>query len=509
MVDMTRAAIQQITKEMRQYQSPALNDKLYLHFKGWKKIDECLGDYSGVRALWLEGNGLRSLENLGNLKELRCLYVQQNCLESLEGLEHNDLLDAVNASNNSIKRVSHVKHLPRLNTLHLAHNRLADLADVEELAECKTVGVLDISNNKLEDPAIVDILAKMDNLHVLQMQGNPVNRKIQHYRKTIVARCRKLTYLDDRPVFEDERRTVTAWARGGAGHKAEPNMDGTEGELTAVALCEALADGTFDKNKAHEAEKEERKLIREEKEEKERRNREAFREMMLDSRVKRIMQILPNSRLLKDVSEEAIEELAHRICQNPVHTNEVVGLARDETAIHAGAQLGGLYIITRGRLQMQKNGKPVSSTGGKLASGQYFGEVALCTAHAQIASADMVCTEYSELYCLTTDALMEVAELYEGTLDVLQANRAQALRCQVCKYIEIRMCVYIYAYAYIVYIYIYIYVYNIHMYVCISASTYTYTCTCIYIYKCMCIRVCISTTPGAALPGVCCAICRN
>jgi hypothetical protein len=26
----------------------------------------------------------------------------------------------------------------------------------------------------------------------------------------------------------------------------------------------------------------------------------------------------------------------------------------------------------------------------------------------------MVCTEYGEIYCLTKDALMEVAELYEG-----------------------------------------------------------------------------------------------
>ena len=80
---MTREAIQAITKELKQYQSPALNDKLYLHFKGWKKIEECLGEYNGVKALWLEGNGLRTLENLGNLKQLRCLYIQQNCLESL------------------------------------------------------------------------------------------------------------------------------------------------------------------------------------------------------------------------------------------------------------------------------------------------------------------------------------------------------------------------------------------------------------------------------------------
>jgi dynein assembly factor 1 len=206
---------------------------------------------------------------------------------SAEGLEDNEELDAINASNNSISQISHVSHLKRLNTLQLAHNRLQEPADIEHLADCHSIGVLDISNNKLEDPVVLDILAKMEGLHVLQMQGNPVTRKIQHYRKTVIARCQKLTYLDDRPVFEDERRTVTAWARGGAGHKRGPG----EEEVTAVQLCQALADGSFDKNKAHEAEKEERKAIREEKEARDRRNREAFREMLLDARVRRIMQV--------------------------------------------------------------------------------------------------------------------------------------------------------------------------------------------------------------------------
>ena len=205
MVDMTQEAIRQITKDMKQYQTPSLNDKLYLHFKGWKKIDECLSEYSGVKALWLEGNGLRTLENLGSLKQLRCLYIQQNCLESLEGLEDNTDLDAINASNNSIKTISHIAGLKRLNTLQVAHNRIADPADVEELAACSTIGVLDISNNKLEDPAVLDVLARMDNLHVLQMQGNPVTRKIQHYRKTVIA-SKVLSML---PVYSKCTRPLT------------------------------------------------------------------------------------------------------------------------------------------------------------------------------------------------------------------------------------------------------------------------------------------------------------
>ena len=163
---------------------------------------------------------------------------------SAEGLEDNEELDAINASNNSISQISHVSHLKRLNTLQLAHNRLQEPADIEHLADCHSIGVLDISNNKLEDPVVLDILAKMEGLHVLQMQGNPVTRKIQHYRKTVIARCQKLTYLDDRPVFEDERRTVTAWARGGAverrGGCAGTTRPGRRAILLAAIGCHSL-----------------------------------------------------------------------------------------------------------------------------------------------------------------------------------------------------------------------------------------------------------------------------
>ena len=44
----------------------------------------------------------------------------------------------------------------------------------------------------------------MPQLAVLQCQGNPFIPKVTSYRKTIVSRCKTLTYLDDRPVFDEE-----------------------------------------------------------------------------------------------------------------------------------------------------------------------------------------------------------------------------------------------------------------------------------------------------------------
>lgn len=52
-------------------------------------------------------------------------------------------------------------------------------------------------------------------MRVLYLQGNGCVRKIPHYRKTLINSFKDLRYLDDKPVFEDERRFAEAFGRGG------------------------------------------------------------------------------------------------------------------------------------------------------------------------------------------------------------------------------------------------------------------------------------------------------
>lgn len=49
------------------YEMPSLNNKLYLHFKGFKKIEN-LEDYQNLCTIWLETNAIKKIENLDNLK---------------------------------------------------------------------------------------------------------------------------------------------------------------------------------------------------------------------------------------------------------------------------------------------------------------------------------------------------------------------------------------------------------------------------------------------------------
>ena len=62
----------------------------------------------------------------------------------------------------------------------------------------------------------------MPAIGVVYLQGNPIVSTIKQYRKRMISEIKTLAYLDDRPVFELERRCAEAWATGGL--EAERNV---------------------------------------------------------------------------------------------------------------------------------------------------------------------------------------------------------------------------------------------------------------------------------------------
>lgn len=46
---------------------------MYINWLGFAAIGQDIAAYSGLKSLWLEGNGIAKIENLETLTELRCL----------------------------------------------------------------------------------------------------------------------------------------------------------------------------------------------------------------------------------------------------------------------------------------------------------------------------------------------------------------------------------------------------------------------------------------------------
>ena len=124
-------------------------------------------------------------------------------------------------NDNIIKKVENLGNCTALNTFYAKNNRLGkteggDVEALKGLLECPSIACLDLSGNYLTDPAILpEVLEKMPKLGVLYLMNNDVTKKITSYRKTLINRIKTLKYLDDRPVFEEDRRRAEAYARGG------------------------------------------------------------------------------------------------------------------------------------------------------------------------------------------------------------------------------------------------------------------------------------------------------
>lgn len=300
-MELTPAYLRKLCREHKLYGLPSLNDKLYLHYKGLSKI-QCLDEYTGLRALWLEGNGLGKIEGLDSLKELRTLFLHENALDTIEGLDQLENLDCINLSKNYIKKIENIENNQKLTNINLANNMLTDYDSVKALLDVPGLQTIDVQGNKINDVTVIELFSQFEDLRVLYLQGNPVVKNIPYYRKTIISKCKNLKYLDDRPVFEDERRRVNAWAQ-------------------------AFKTGGMEA--ANSAERNEIEDIRREKREADARNMAAFEEMMREGlEIKRQRELAasqnhdPNSNLLTEIVEGAKTDVNPFSGENIVYVPE-------------------------------------------------------------------------------------------------------------------------------------------------------------------------------------------
>mmetsp|Transcript_106785 Transcript_106785/g.308900 ORF Transcript_106785/g.308900 Transcript_106785/m.308900 type:complete len:537 (+) Transcript_106785:69-1679(+) len=216
--DMCQEELKKIIDSDRRmyYRTVELNDKLYIHYKGWKEIKGLEG-WTGLRALYAECNAFDRIQGLQNCRNLRSLFLSENCIHKIEGLECCTELWSLNLSSNFLERIEGLSNLKKLNTLIVAKNKIG-MRGVEDLIELKDTSInsLDVQDNKIWDPDVLpEVFTHMPDLRVLYLKGNPCSKRIPNYRKSITVYCADLRYLDDRPVFVEDRRAAEAFNRGG------------------------------------------------------------------------------------------------------------------------------------------------------------------------------------------------------------------------------------------------------------------------------------------------------
>ncbi len=210
---MTKKELRRSALEHGGYSTPALNDQLYLHYMGYRKIEN-LEEYTNLKAIWLDSNGFETIENLNHLSQLRCLFLQRNLFTNIQNLHGLNNLVQLDLSENRLTKIEGLSCLPLLSTLNVSKNALSDADSISHLADCKKLTTVDFTSNSLRGETIIDALAAIPALISINMTGNPAASEVTNFRKRVIASIKTLRYLD-RPVFDMERATTEAWASGG------------------------------------------------------------------------------------------------------------------------------------------------------------------------------------------------------------------------------------------------------------------------------------------------------
>lgn len=136
-------------------------------------------------------------------------FLKSNFISCLSGLSQTAPdLHILDVSQNKLSSLTSIGRCSSLSTLIASDNNLHNsngeiIIHGPDLIELHT---LDIRNNVLTDlDQILSQLTQLKSLRCLYMSGNPMVNLTSGYRSKVIAALTELTYLDDRPVKENDR----------------------------------------------------------------------------------------------------------------------------------------------------------------------------------------------------------------------------------------------------------------------------------------------------------------
>ncbi|RNF05632.1 Leucine-rich repeat-containing protein ODA7 [Trypanosoma rangeli] len=255
MAEMTKEVLIAACKNNGGYAAPHLNCQLFLQCRGFQRIEN-LEDYVNLKVLWLEQNAITELNGLETLQQLVSLFVQNNIITSLRTLPVLSNLRVLNVSHNYLTSLAGLaQSCGHLETLQISHNLIGSLDACNELWELKgTLTSVDLSFNKIElgegKSGPVEFFTKLPNVSVIYFHGNPAVCGLKGYRRQMVLRLPQLMYLDERPVFTEERRCVEAWGSGGEAAEAQERAMIQNEKKKHLESCVSILSDRMEENRA-------------------------------------------------------------------------------------------------------------------------------------------------------------------------------------------------------------------------------------------------------------------
>jgi dynein assembly factor 1 len=174
---------------------------------------------------------------LDKLTQLRMLYLHQNLICEMKNMTTLVNLVTLNLSHNKIRKIEGIDHCVNLKTLDISHNFIVDINDCEQVIELPALTNLDLRDNQIDTHNdIVPFFTRMQQVTCLYLAGNPCIRLISNYRRHMTVNLPNLYYLDEKPIFEEDRRCAEAFVRGGKDEEVKVKMEMEEKRRLEISI---------------------------------------------------------------------------------------------------------------------------------------------------------------------------------------------------------------------------------------------------------------------------------
>jgi len=146
-----------------------------------------------LKALILNHNRIKTLDNLASLTNLNTLVLSHNSIETIPPLPTLSSLTKLSVAHNSVRLVPDLSANAELKELRLNDNKILRLP--ESIRQCSALEIVDLGNNHMREWTDVAALGSLLHLVNLNLKGNPVSEK-EDYKEKILALIPSLRVLD-------------------------------------------------------------------------------------------------------------------------------------------------------------------------------------------------------------------------------------------------------------------------------------------------------------------------